>query len=209
MEPVQQTLKSLVTRVGRSLEYVLTGESTYRITSSDFKNFDVVSDRFKARMLEESVRDTLTRRFGIRVQAPVLLDLFEADKAPSTGEDCPGHGVVGFYRPHRLRDDKAHVIFILQGMPRGRFKAVYGHELVHAFERETSFLNGNRVLHEGLARWVEYKLLRDEGAVREARKVLNLSRWTWGRGVRIVLALEERVGEKNVVEALRHETQAE
>lgn len=199
---MKQSVKTLVTQMGRSLEYLLTGESTYRITSADFKNFDVVSDRFKARLVEDAVRDTLSARFGIRVQAPVLFELFEPDKPPSAGEDCPGHGVVGFYRPQVLREEKAHCVFVVKDLPRGRFKAVYAHELVHAFEREAGLLTGQRVLREGLARWVEYKLLLAEGAEREAAKVLNLSRWSWGRGVRVVLALEDRVGERNVVRAL-------
>ncbi|MHB2021118.1 MAG: hypothetical protein ACYCW6_29640 [Candidatus Xenobia bacterium] len=202
MKQLKDVMRKAITVAGRALEYSLTGESDYHITLGEFRDFETVGDHFKAKLLEDGVRAWLAE-LGIEVRAPVILEFFEDGKAPSPGEDCPGHGVVGFYRPHNLGGKGAHLVYVLRNLPKGRFKAIYGHELVHAWERENGVLKGHRVLREGLARWIEYKMLLREGAPREAAKVERLTRWSWGRGIRLVLEIEREHGPTGVVPFLR------
>ncbi|HEY4001663.1 MAG TPA: hypothetical protein VGO93_22500 [Candidatus Xenobia bacterium] len=202
-------IKRWVDEVGRSLEYMLTGQKTFRVTTGELKaGFETITDRFKARQYQDDVKDVLWRRFAIKVEEPVIFELFAPDQAPSAGEDCPAHGVVGFYRPHLLGDRRTHLVFVVNNLPTPRFRAVYAHELVHAWERESGILPEERVLREGLARWVEYKLLLEAGRRDDAHKVLNVSRWAWGKGIRIVLDVEKQVGEAQVIETLRQQSLA-
>jgi hypothetical protein len=96
-----------------------------------------------------------------------------------------------------------HMVYVLKGLQKKRFKAVLAHEMAHAFLREEDILKADRAMREGFARWVEYKILQSEGMEEEARKIRNLKTYRYGKAVNRILALEKEVGQDSVIDSLR------
>ncbi len=162
-----------------------------------------MTDKFKADLLVKEVRHLLETRFGIRVRLPLVLDFFSG--RPWSMSSAPSRlaGSLGHYHLRDLGDKKVHFVFVQKGLPRTRFKAIFAHEYTHAFLRERGILRHSRGLREGLARWVEYKVLLKEGAAREAEKLLKIRNWWNGRGLREILEMERRYSEDGLVASLQ------
>lgn len=195
-------LKRVATFAGRSLEFALTGQSDYAVITSEMAEFKMVTDIVKAKRVLAEAQATLARDFGIRLKDPVLLELYSGKDWSSASLRYVMHGAVGSYQPSPLGEKSSHVIHVLSGLPRGRFKAVVAHEMVHAYERETGILESDRGLREGFARWVEYKVLLAENEKQEAQKVLRLRRWRSGRSVHHLLDMERKGGAAAVMQYL-------
>ena len=203
MASMSDFLKKVATAAGRGIEFLLTGQTSFAIITSEFQDFERVTDLVKARRVLQEARTALETRFGIIVSRPVLLDLFDESGWSKAGVYRMLHGTLGHYQQQALGDTWAHGIRVVKGLPRGRFKAIVAHEMVHAWERESEILKTDRALREGFARWVEYKVLQSEGLHAEAARVARIRTWRYGRGIRTLLAVEKRCGEQGVLDFVR------
>ena len=191
---VVEFIKRVATFAGRSLEFALTGQSEYAVITSELADFHTVTDLPKAKRMLVETRGQLARAFQIEVREPVLLELFSGKDWTPASLRYVMRGAVGSYQPHLLGNSRSHTIHVLQGLPRGRFKAIVAHELVHAYQAEAGFLTSSRSLREGFARWVEYHVLLDEGDASEAKRLLGFRRWSAGRGIHALLDIEREGG---------------
>jgi len=196
-------LKRILTLIGRGIEFLLTGESDYKFLSSDIANFEYVADHFKAKMLIKEVREFLFQKFGIEVNSPVVLEFFTGREWDWNSARYHLGGSLGRYYSQSIGNKKVHFIYILKGLARQKFKSIFAHEYTHAFQREKKIFPQSKGLREGLARWVEYKILLEEGAYEEAKKLLGIRHWIHGKGLKKILEMERKYGELGLIENMR------
>jgi len=202
-------LKKIFVICGRTLEYALTGQSEFKITTSEFAEHDIIRDLVVAKMLLEELKPVLIDRFDMAVKKPVVIELMTPDKRWNYTFSWLEES-LGKYTSHKMIDEKYHLVYLLSGLSRNRFKAILAHELTHAYLYENQLFCTNRAAREGLARWVEYKILLAEGESVEAEKLLKIKHWIHGRGIYKVIELEKQTGERNLFnELLRMEKRAE
>lgn len=192
-------VEKLVTRVGRALEFALTGRAEFQMTLSDFAEAKTVNGSVQARLVLDELRPLLKKEYGISLTWPVLLELKQPPAAGWKAGFYHAEGNMGRYTPQEFGDKKAHQVMVIPGLPRPRFRSILGHELVHAYQREKSILMGDRGLREGMARWIEYHLLLPTHP-KEAAKLLKIRHFTFGRAISIILDYEKKHG---VAETMR------
>lgn len=195
-------LKFAFEKIARALEFFLTGQSEFKITTTEFADNDIVKDIVTAKKLLERVKLVLLDRFDIEVKCPIVVELVKEDKRWDYGFSWFAES-LGKYKSYDFIDEKYHMIYILSGLKRERFKAILAHELTHAYQRENDLFMKNKLFKEGLARWVEYKILLQEGEEDEARKLLKIKHWIYGKGITRFIELEKGTGEKDLVTKLR------
>lgn len=202
-----QILEKVITTVGRALEFALTGQSDFRLTLSEFSESPTVNGSVQARLVLDELRPALRREFGIQLAWPVLLELKQPPGWSWKATFYHAEGNLGRYVPHELGERKAHQVMIIPGLPRPRFRAILGHELVHAYQREAGILKKNRALREGMARWIEYHLL-STSAPSEAQKLLKIRHYTFGKAVQVIVDYEKEHGTRATMEWLnRYDSQ--
>jgi hypothetical protein len=199
---VRSAVKGL-TFLGRTLEFFFTGETHYFFATSELADVEVVDDRIKANRLLGEVRQLLFNDFGLSVEHPVIVEIEALGRRDLRDALHHRRGSLGKYRMQDMGKGSAHCISIVGGLGAERFKALLAHEIAHAWLREKNLLTGDRVMREGLARWVEYKVLLKLGRKNEAGKVRGIRLWSYGRGIRRFLDIEERVGEAKVLDFAR------
>ena len=198
-----RVVEKVLTVLGQTVERVLTGRSEFQFTTSDFHQTSSVHETIQARMVLREVQQEVAEGFGLRLRAPVLLDL-ERPMAWGWKAAVAGQaGQVGRYAPRWLGQRRIHRIVIVPGLPRSRFRAVVAHELVHAWQAELGILRSSRGLREGMARWVEYHVLLRVGLVKEAGQLLKLRRFLLGRSLRDILERERAHGREATLAWLR------
>lgn len=190
---VLELLEQLINRVGRTIEYALTGQSSFNLTTSEFSTAAIIGSSVQARMALDEVREQLDQEFGIRLTWPVLLELKQPPALGWKAEAYNSEGNMGRYTLQEMGDKRAHQVMIIPGLPRPRFCALLAHELVHAFQREKGILVSNQGLREGMARWVEYRFLI-RTAPKEAEKLLKIRHFTFGKAIHAVLDYEKQHG---------------
>jgi hypothetical protein len=201
--PVVEFIKRVATLAGRSIEFALTGQSDYAVITSELREFRIVNDLPRARRVLAETRELLAREYGIRIRRPVLIELFSGTDWSPPSLRYVMRGAVATYQSRELGAEQVHDVRVLSGLTRGRFKAVLAHELVHAYEREAEILTTHRALREGFARWIEYRILEEEGETREAGKLKRVRRWSSGRSIHELLEIERREGVAAVLAYVR------
>lgn len=187
-----------LTRVGRAIEVALTGQSTFQLTKGEFATSATIDNRVQARMALDEVVGTLDREFGIRLEWPILLELQKPPAISWKATFYNPEGNLGRYTLQELGPRKAHQIQVTPGLTRVRFLAILAHEVVHAYQRESGILRGNQALREGMARWIEYRLLTRSNSP-EARKLLHLRMYTNGKSLQTLLDYEARHGTRETM----------
>ena len=187
------------TEVGRAIEKACFGQSNFRLTTSEFSTAATIDNGVQAKMALAEVRRQLSQDFSIELGWPILLEL----KVP------PAKGWKAIYNPegnlarHQVvdfRGSSAHQMWVKPGLSRVRFKSLVAHELVHAHQRESNFLNENLSLREGMARWVEFYFLKGSS---EAERLLKLKHYTFGKSIESILAFESKSGRQATLQWLR------
>ncbi len=197
-------IKRFIVVIVRIFERALTGQSDFQFYSSEIADFDAVTDLLHAKMLRREVENYLNKTFGITIQKPVVLELYSGASFDLRGIIMELNGNLGRYHYDRLKNrEMIHLVYLKKGLPRERFKAVLAHEMIHAFCREQDIMPTDRYGREGLARWVEHRILKDMGQKAEARKIEKIRTWKYGRAVQNMFALEKKVGTSGVVEYLK------
>ena len=193
-------LKRFLILIIRMFERLLTGQSDFRFYSSEIAGFDAVSDLLQAKMLRKEVEVYLRRTFGIFLKKPVVLELYSGSDFNLRGIIMELNGSLGRYHYDRLKNrEMIHMVYLLKGMEKRKFKAVLAHEMVHAFCREQDIFPTDRYSREGLARWVEHRMFLDMGMKGEAKKIEKIKTWKYGRAVNRIFKLEKKVGTDRVM----------
>ena len=188
---------------GRFLEFVLTGQSSYALTTSSFCTADTIHNTVQAKMAQKEVVAFLQARFGMVLQHLVIVIL---DKPQSTWKRViPGSGQhLGNHMVRQMGEKNAHEIRLVPGLERRKFKAVLAHELTHAFQAERQILCSHRGLKEGMARWVEYHILCEMKLDKEAKKLCQYRSFVLGRNMLAILERERQHGMAATMDWLEH-----
>lgn len=183
----------LLVLLGRALEFALTGEADFRVTTLGGRPAERVTSTAQGRPLLKGVLDELDQEFGLRLREPVVL---EVEKPKPLGWGTKRD--VGRYRLEQYGQNRFHHVQLTPDLPRVRFRAVLAHELTHAWQRE----NGTPEKHamrEGMARWVEYHVLHRGGMRQEAGQLLRVRYYLFGRAVGSILEYERRHGRRETL----------
>lgn len=204
MEFFVKAVKKTVLGIGRFLEFFTMGETDYKLHTPEGEDFEDVSDLFKARALVAKTKDMMQQGFGIILESPVIINLYEGKEFALKDTKKELCGVLGQYHYENLgKNNLAHMIYIAKGLEKRRFMSVLAHEMTHAFLREAKLMNCDRYLREGFARWVEYKTLIFLGLNEEAEKIVHIKTHKYGKDVEKIFRLEKKVGTEGVIQVLR------
>jgi hypothetical protein len=190
----------MLTSVGKFLEYQLTGQSDFRLMVP-FEGARTVNTDLEGRLQLDQVRQTLWQEFSIKTKWPVLLEVKTPPPAGWKAGFYHSESNLGRYQTNELGSEKSHEISVRPNLPTPIFRAILGHEMVHAYQTEKGLLRSNRALREGMARWVEYHLLKDE-APKAAEKLLKMKHFTFGKAVNTVLEYERTHGRQPTLQWL-------
>lgn len=204
MPQISERLLRFLTALGRRLEFLATGQTEYHVLTNEFAGIEQVNESLRARMFLEEVQKFLLEIFGIKISKPVLVELVDEGQCNLNSTYFMFSGTLGRYQYQKMGKNNVHLVYILKGLKKQRFKAILAHELSHAYERENGVLKHNKGMREGLARWIEYKMLVKEGEFKEAKKILKIKHWAFGRGIKKFIELEKEMGERQLIEYIKN-----
>ena len=202
LRSIWRAAKKTLTYIGQGIEYIFTGRSEYEVIGEDFP-FEKVENTVQAKILLREAQEYLQHRFAITVKQPLVVELFTSFSSWQVAF-YQFSGLVGRYRPCELKKEKVHLVYVLKGLSREKCKGVMVHEVVHAFQREQGILAHDKMLREGMSRWLEYKFLLSEGEQKSAQRLKIAKSLLYGRGLRKVLEMEKSMGEKKLLEYLKN-----
>lgn len=194
-------LVDVLSSVGRFIEYRLTGQSDYRLMVP-FEGTRTVNTDLEGKLQLDEVRKFLWTEFSIKTRWPVLLEVKAPPPAGWKAGFYHSEGNLGRYQISQMGSEKSHQVTVRPNLPTAVFRAILGHELVHAFQTETNLLRQNKALREGMARWVEYHFLKDSQP-KEAAKLLKMKHFTFGKAVNTIVSYEEEHGRKKTLAWLK------
>lgn len=144
----------------------------------------------------------LRREFGLEVETPFHLNVAgPGELARITPKSYrEGSGVSGLYGPGR------EWVVLREGMPRWLAMSVLAHEYAHVWQWENCPPQ-SKDLREGFARWIQLKVLDALECERFIELLICEPCPDYGEGLRRCLAMEERLGERGVIEAVRELTE--
>ncbi|MCR4783880.1 MAG: hypothetical protein K6A35_05105 [bacterium] len=180
--------------LGRSLEFALTGQTNYKITTSEFEKASIIDNEVQAALALKEVRQYLKEKFSIVLRQPVVVHLGQPKTWLWKWRLTSGFNHVGNYYSQPMGQTYSHIITIIPKLERTKFKAVLCHELVHAFQIEHNMLRHLKGYREGMSRWVEYHFLIDHKKSGEAKKLRKIGLAILGNMLNKILAYEEKHG---------------
>lgn len=196
-----EAVTKVITSVGRALEFALTGQSDYKVTLSEFAEARTIDGTVQCRLVYDELKPYLAQNFGISLVWPTLVELKHPPPRNWKGNFYHSEGNLARYMPQEMGEKRVHQISIAPGLPRPRFRALLGHEMTHAFQREHRLLERNRALREGMARWIEYHLLKEKFP-KEAQRLLKLRSFTFGKAVNTIIEYEKVHGTPDTLQWL-------
>ncbi len=195
---------NLLVSLGRFLEFQLTGQADFRLRIP-FESGRTVDTELEGKLQLDTVQQGLKREFSMSVRQPILLKVQAPPPLGWKGSYYHSEGNLGRYEPKDLGGVLNHIVTVRPGLPTTVFRAILAHELVHAWQREHRFLSGNPALREGMARWVEYHFLRSTHP-EEARKLLRLRHFTFGKAVETIVDYEKSHGREQTMVWLKRQS---
>lgn len=187
-------LLKILNSIGRSLEFFLTGQTDFKITTSEFETADIIDNEVQAKMALKEVREYLRGSFSIVLARPVVLHLGTPKMKEWKWQMALNMRHLGNCSSSQIGDFSTHSIVIVPGLERQKFKAVLCHELAHAFQAEHGMLRHLKGYREGMSRWVEYHFWLDSGNKKEAQKLKRISLAIFGNMLHKILNYEEKEG---------------
>lgn len=180
--------------LGRYIEFLLTGQSDFKITTSEFEKAEIINNEVQAKIALREVRLYLKKAFSINLANPVVIKLGQPKTWAWKLHMTSGFNHIGNYCSQQLGENSAHMITIIPGLERTKFKSVLCHELTHAFQAEHEMLRNFRGYKEGMARWVEYHFLLDSQKESEAKKLSSIGSVLLGNMLTKILNYEKKYG---------------
>ncbi|MHB2017929.1 MAG: hypothetical protein ACYCW6_13345 [Candidatus Xenobia bacterium] len=156
-----------------------------------------------AQALFKDVRAKLKEMYGMEVYKPVVLKLVDGPAMDALFSNSPYKGAeVGLYRTEA---DGLHHIYVLTDDSRDDCGGTMAHEYTHAWQVENCPADQELALREGFAEWINYKYWQATGAYAAARNLAeNTEDVVYGVGIKTMLAWEDKIGDKALVERVKH-----
>lgn len=166
-----------------------TATDPYKIISSENDFNDVMNQ----------AKQVLLSGFGISLKYPVSGFLVTGKKLDEiyAGEYRGAETGLYLYRNGR------HEVFIMKDMSFDNCIGTTSHELVHAWQLENCPVNQDRIVKEGFANWVEYKVYQKMGAFTFARSMIEQADPVYGVGMKKMLEWEDKWGDFGLVQKIR------
>ena len=191
----------ILSSVGRFIEFQLTGQSDFRLMVP-FDGVRTVNTELEGKLQLDDVKKFLWNEFSIKTRWPVLLEVKAPPPAGWKAGFYHSEGNLGRYQVNKMGSVKSHQVTVRPNLPTPIFRAILGHELVHAFQTENQLLGNNRALREGMARWVEYHFLKNDQP-KEAAKLLQMKHFTFGKAVNTIVSYEMEHGRQKTLQWLK------
>lgn len=158
-----------------------------------------VAEYSQALEILQEVREYCIEQFGMRVERPYHLLLAHEAARHRAGSSMRatslGRGWCGLYQ------GRGHRVWVMSNIPTWLFTSILAHEHTHAWQRENCEQQSLELV-EGLACWVEWKVLLHLGRDRMAAERLASQEPYYGPGLRQCVQLEEEVGQDGMLAAV-------
>ncbi len=184
------------------MEFLLTGQTDFSITTSDFQKADTIDNMVQAKMVLKEMRAYLSAEFQLQILCPVILNLSQPKTYSWKDHLIASRQHLGNYSTRWLGERMSHEINIIPGLERRKFKAVLAHELTHAYQAEEQLMRSHGGFREGMSRWIEYHVLKANGLNKEADKLRGYRSFILGRSVVTILEYEKKYGRQATLEWL-------
>lgn len=194
----------LITVLMRNLEYLLTGQSNFRLEgTSDFAVANVIDNEVQAKIALKEVRLYLKENFYIEILQPVIIKLGQVQTLDWKSRLTSGFFHIGNCSTKQMGHITTHEITVVPGLERVKFKSVICHELTHAFQSEKRLLRNFKGYKEGMARWTEYHFLLDNHLEDEAQKLRRFEMALLGKMLNKILDFEKEHGREATLQWLQ------
>ncbi len=161
--------------LGRYIEFLLTGQSDFKITTSEFEKAKIIDNEVQAKIALQEVRVYLKKSFSINLVNPVVIKLGQPQTWAWKLRITSGFTHIGNYCYEQMGENSAHMITIVPGLE---------HEMLRNFKG----------YKEGMARWVEYHFLLDSQRQAEAKKISGFGLVLLGNMLNKILLYEKKHG---------------
>lgn len=159
----------------------------------------VVSER-KAQELAEDVLLFLSEALGMECEAGFSLTLLDKIEASASGAN--DHSDTLDTRGRFELAEAGPAITVKKGLSETMFMAVFAHEFTHAWQSENCPRQSLELM-EGLARWVQRKILYELYDDNAATELDQCPLAGYGPGLRACLDWEQALGEHDLLSAVR------
>jgi hypothetical protein len=163
-------------------------------------SFSSVENMGQAETVLKEAQNILQAKFNMTFRYPIIVKLVSGKELDEIAKNSKYKGaIVGL---HTFREGK-HQVFMMNNVGRDNFFGTLCHELTHGWQSENC-PSQDIVLKEGTAVWVEYKCLLQYGAVIKARNLSErIADPVYGVGYRFVQKIEDKYGEKKVLDEVK------
>ncbi len=156
----------------------------------------VTSPREAERLFAET-RQRLERLLGMRLEAGLRFRFVDRPTLLARARELPDLRGETKTRGLFIQEGDRREILVMAGLPLQQTAGVMAHELAHAWQAEHCPGETSRLLREGFAEWVTYRVLLARGADKEAANLLRRED-LYGRGFKRMLQIEKRSGKAAV-----------
>ncbi|MCE1247949.1 MAG: hypothetical protein LWY06_15000 [Firmicutes bacterium] len=162
----------------------------------------IINSEDAANKVFEKAKNTLSSRLNMHFQLPMEIKLVSGKELDAMVKDSPYRGnVTGL---HTFKNGR-HVIYMMTNVGRDDFYGTMCHEMTHSWQLENCPPDQSLVLSEGLAVWVEMKVLYWDGAYYMVNQInQNFGDPIYGVGYRYMQKIEDKYGEKNVLQVVKN-----
>jgi len=143
-----------------------------------------------------TVQRLLASLFSMTLRTPVSFYLVSGQKLDELYAGEYRGAQIGLYRHKGL----THEIYIIDGKNNDIVTGVVAHEMTHAWQNENCIPGQHRVLSEGFASWIQYKVYQKIGAYVMSQRMLETADPVYGVGFKRMLEWEDTLGERGVIQ---------
>lgn len=158
----------------------------------------LISSQEEAEALLPTVADLL-RDLEIRVRKPLSLTLVTPEQLDAMYQGVYRGAEIGLYR----WESEKHAVYVMKDLSRDQFVGTLAHEVTHGWQVEECPRSQEQIIREGFANWVEYRLYLKMEAFELAGRVRDHADPVYGVGFKEILALEDALGVRGVVQKVR------
>ena len=196
-------IKKIFTEFVRICDYFISGRKEFSITTDGFDEdkYPFIDNINIGKKILKIVNEYISDRYAIVVINPVVLEIVKSKEKDYWNFTWKEEN-LGKYHSQKMINEKYHMIYIMSGLPIKRFKAIVAHELMHAFLYEQKLFVDDQASREAMARWIEYKVLKDLNSRKDVQHILKIKTLKHGSGFKEILKMEKRAGKKPLVRFL-------
>ncbi len=158
--------------------------------------YKVIATQGDLDQVASTVQRLLSSFFSMTFRVPVRFLLVSGKKLDELYAGEYRGAQIGLYR----RKGADHEIYMIEGKNKDIATGVTAHELTHAWQNENCVPGQSRVLVEGFASWIQYKVYQKTGAYILSQRMLETADPVYGVGFKRMLEWEDKLGERAVIQ---------